>query len=445
MNTLTLVLSIVLAIVFALAVTLTVVLSRRNARLLNEKSALLSEKAMLQAVVTERTRADENLRNTIREMQENTRKADEERHRKDLEQMKDSFKALSAENSAEFKRRSSEDLAQLLKPIHEKFEEFDKSVKEAGIRSTEQSAKLGGVIEQMLKQTQDVAGEARNLADALSGRSKVQGDFGEMVLTDILRNAGLTEGIHFIAQGVIKDEQGHEIKSDAGGTLIPDVLIYYPDDSLVVVDSKVTLTAYRKYFESQTAEDRKRYADETVASIKKHVEELRGKDYAAYIPSGKTKIDYNIMFIPVEGAFQLMLDTAPRLWQEARNNNVMIVSQMTLLIVLNMISMSWKQHDQVKNIEAVYKTASEMMAQIKGWLDSFVKIGDSLDKARSAYDEANRKLSASNQSVIRKIEKLEKDYSVSVRKSGRGKLDITSRKTGPESIIPKQLTPQEDE
>jgi DNA recombination protein RmuC len=240
------------------------------------------------------------------------------------------------------------------------------------------------------------------------------------------------------------DEAGHEIKSDTGGTMIPDVLVCNPDDPTVVIDSKVTLTAFNRYMNSETVEDRQKYAAEVVASIKKHVEELKNKDYASYIPKGKTKVDYNIMFIPLEGAFRLMLDAEPRLWQAAKDNNVLIVSQMTLIIVLNMIQMSWRQADQEKNIREVYDTASEMMSQIKAWLDSYVKIGENLEKASAAYSEATRKLNGSNQSVVRKIEKLEKNYGIVARRSSRGKIDVSGRKTGPESVIPASLAPSDE-
>ena len=161
------------------------------------------------------------------------------------------------------------------------------------------------------------------------------------------------------------------------------------------------------------------------------------KDYASYIPDGKRKVDYNIMFIPVEGAFRLMLEEAPLLWQTAKDNNVLIVSQMTLVIVLNMIQMSWKQAEQEANIKQVYKTASELMGQLQGWMSAFVAVGDNLDRTVKSYAESRSKLSDSQQSVIRKIAKLE-SLGISPRRS-RGKVRISSRKSGPESVIPKEL------
>lgn len=363
------------------------------------------------------------------------------RHHKDMETMKEQFKAAAAEissaNSKEFREQSAARISDMLAPVKERFAELDRTMKETHTASVKYNSELSASIRLVMDQSRQVGEEARNLADALSGRSKVQGDFGEMLLKDILKNAGLREGEHFVSQGVITDENGHEVRSESGAAMIPDVLINYPDDTVVVVDSKVSLTAFSKYMVSSSAADRGRYAREHVESVRRHVDELKSKDYASYIPDGKRKVDYNIMFIPVEGAFRLMLEEAPLLWQTAKDNNVLIVSQMTLVIVLNMIQMSWKQAAQEANIEQVYKTASELMGQLQGWMSAFVAVGDNLDRTVKSYVESKSKLIDSQQSVVKKIEKLE-SLGLSPKRS-RGKVRISARKSGPESVIPKEL------
>ena len=398
-------------------------------------TSLSSEKAAMESLLAAR----EEYENRLKDAQENALKMQQEQHDRELVNMKDAFKALSAENSASFKNQSAETIAEILKPIKEKFAEFDRSVRESQKESAAQSEVLKANIETVLRHSQAVGDEARNLANALTGYSKVQGDFGEMLLTDVLKNAGLVEGIHFFSQGVITDSSGHEIKSDEGRTLIPDVMVYYPDDTTVIIDSKVSLNAYKEYMVSETVEARRRYAKAHVESVRKHVDELKTKDYASYIPEGRRKVNYNLMFIPVEGAFRLMLEEDPLLWQVAKDNNVLIVSQMTLVIVLNMIQMAWKQANQEKNIAEVYKTAEELMSQLSGWMASYVKIGESLEKARGAYGDATKKLTESNQSVIKKIQKLEK-LGLAPKKS-QGKIKTTGRSMGPESIIPAVLSP----
>lgn len=422
-----------------------------------QKAELEKENAVLrntlESSAKDAQRAEELHSRSIDEMRRMTQQylaASNEQHRRELETMKEQFKAAAAEiaskNSREFKEQSASSIADMLAPLKEKFSEFDKTMKSSHTESLKYNSELTASIKLVMEQSRQVGEEARNLADALSGRSKVQGDFGEMLLKDILKNSGLREGEHFVSQGVITDSKGHEVKSESGAVMIPDTLIYYPDDTVVVVDSKVSLTAFNNYIASTSAADRNRYAKEHVESVRKHVDELKAKDYASYIPDGKRKVNYNIMFIPIEGAFRLMLEEAPLLWQTAKNNNVLIVSQMTLVIVLNMIQMSWKQAEQEKNIEDVYKTASELMSQLQGWMSAFVDVGTNLDRTMRSYAESKNKLVNSNQSVIKKIGKLEA-LGLSPRRS-KGKVRISARKTGPESIIPKELedgTPVEEE
>ena len=344
----------------------------------------------------------------------------------------------SAENSEHFREQSTKAVDELLKPIKEKFEAFDKSMRESDVKSAERSTSLESMIKMMSEQSRAVGNQAQALADAITGQSKVQGDFGEMLLVDLLKASGLEEGPNFSVQSVIRDDQGHEIKSDDGRTLIPDVIVHYPDGGEVIVDSKVSLKAFVAWNQAVTPEDRARLAKEHVQSIRSHVDELKAKDYASYIPEGHKKIDYNLMFIPVENAFLLMEQEAPLLWQEARDNGVLIVSQMSLSVVLNMVLIAWRKQDQQRNIEEVYNTAGELMNVLQNWLESYTKIGETLDKVTSAYNESTRLLKESNQSVIKKIGKLEK-LRVAPRRSKAGVKSSGRMVGGRESIIPAVL------
>lgn len=395
------------------------------------------------AAVESKLAASEEYEARMREVQDNALKMQKEQHEKDLENMRDAFKALSAENSAVFKKQSAESIGELLKPIREKFTEFGDAVRESRKEALQQNAELKEHIRGVMDRSNAVGEEARNLANALTGYSKVQGDFGEMLLTDVLKNSGLQEGVHFFTQGVMTDSSGHEIKSESGRTMIPDVMVFYPDDTTVIIDSKVSLNAYKDWMNAEKVEDRKRLAKAHVESVRKHVDELKTKDYASYIPADRRKVNYNLMFIPVEGAFRLMLEEDPLLWQVAKDNNVLIVSQMTLIIVLNMIQMAWKQANQEKNIAEVYKTAEELMSQLNGWMSNYVKIGESLEKAMSSFEESTLKLKDSNQSVMKKIQKLEK-LGLSPKRS-QARIKTSGRSQGPESIIPESLTPAGDD
>lgn len=436
---------VVLAAVVLAALISVIACLRRMSALNAEKSAVADEKAALaseNAVLSSRLKSQEETFRALEEQRAEARLQLEEERKKAFEsqrkQMEESFRLLSEQNSAGLRRQNAESITELLKPIQEKFGEFDRTMRTNQEKAAAQDATMKQMMDSLMKKSQSVGEEARNLANALAGHSKVQGDFGEMLLVDLLKASGLEEGVHFMTQGVIRDSSGHEIRSDSGATMIPDVIVYYPDDTELVIDSKLSLTAYMNYVNAESVEERKRWAKEHVASVTRHVDELKTKDYASYIEDGRRKVDYNIMFIPVEGAFRLMLEEAPLLWQRARDAKVLIVSQMNLMIVLNMILLSWKQHDQEKNIQKVYDTASELMSQLRNWLDSFVKVGDMLGKAGDAYSEAKKKLMDSNQSVIRKIDKLEK-LKIAPKRSA-GKLKAGGRTVaGVESVIPKEL------
>ena len=436
---------VVLAAVVLAALISVIVCLRRMSALNAEKSAVAEEKAALaseNAVLSSRLKSQEETFRALEEQRAEARLQLEEERKKAFEsqrkQMEESFRLLSEQNSAGLRRQNAESITELLKPIQEKFGEFDRTIRTGQEKAAAQEATMKQMIASLMAKSESVGDEARNLANALAGHSKVQGDFGEMLLVDLLKASGLEEGVHFSTQSVIRDSSGHEVRSESGSAMIPDVIVYYPDDTELIIDSKVSLTAYMNYVNAEGVEDRKRWAREHVASVTRHVDELKTKDYASYIEDGRRKVDYNIMFIPVEGAFRLMLEEAPLLWQRARDAKVLIVSQMNLMIVLNMILLSWKQHDQEKNIQKVYDTASELMSQLRNWLDSFVKVGDMLGKAGDAYSEAKKKLMDSNQSVIRKIDKLEK-LKIAPKRSA-GKLKAGGRTVaGAESVIPKEL------
>lgn len=370
--------------------------------------------------------------------QEAMLKAEKEHAAKSLEEMRTAFKALSAENSEHFRKASAESVGELLKPIQEKFKEFSEHVKSSDEKSAERSGSMEKMIRILSEQSRSVGDQARALADAITGQSKTQGDFGEMLLVDLLRESGLQEGVNFDVQNVLRDELGHEIKSDDGRVMIPDVIVHYPDGGEVIVDSKVSLKAFVEWNQATLPEDRKKWAREHIRSIRSHVDELRGKDYASYIPEGRRKIDYNLMFIPIENAFRLMQEEEPLLWQQAKNQGVLIVSQMSLAIVLNMILVAWRQFDQQRNIQEVFKTASELMSALENWMGEYVKVGERLEALNKSYGESSRLLSGSSQSVVKKVAKLEKLGAT--RKRSSAALKTGGRMIGGrESVIPGAL------
>ena len=397
-----------------------------------EVASLKSEKAALESRLEVQQQAQEAML-----------KAEKEHAAKSLEEMRSAFKALSAENSEHFRKASAESVGELLKPIQERFKEFSEHVKSSDEKNAERSGSMEKMIRILSEQSRCIGDQARALADAITGQSKTQGDFGEMLLVDLLRESGLQEGVNFDVQNVLRDELGHEIKSDDGRVMIPDVIVHYPDGGEVIVDSKVSLKAFVEWNQATLPEDRKKWAREHIRSIRSHVDELRGKDYASYIPEGRRKIDYNLMFVPIENAFRLMQEEEPLLWQQAKNQGVLIVSQMSLAIVLNMILVAWRQFDQQRNIQEVFKTASELMSALENWMGEYVKVGERLEALNKSYGESTRMLKESSQSVVKKVAKLEKLGAT--RKRSSAALKTGGRMIGGrESVIPTMLAPEQE-
>ena len=424
------------------AVVFLVLQERRHAA---EKAALVQDYEARRDVLQEEVSSLKSEKSALesrlevqRQAQEAMLQAEKEHAAKSLEEMRSAFKALSAENSEHFRKTSAESVGELLKPIQERFKEFSEHVKSSDEKSAERSGSMEKMIRILSEQSRSIGDQARALADAITGQSKTQGDFGEMLLVDLLRESGLQEGVNFDVQNVLRDELGHEIKSDDGRVMIPDVIVHYPDGGEVIVDSKVSLKAFVEWNQATLPEDRKKWAREHIRSIRSHVDELRGKDYASYIPEGRRKIDYNLMFIPIENAFRLMQEEEPLLWQQAKNQGVLIVSQMSLAIVLNMILVAWRQFDQQRNIQEVFKTASELMSALENWMGEYVKVGERLEALNKSYGESSRLLSGSSQSVVKKVAKLEKLGAT--RKRSSAALKTGGRMIGGrESVIPGAL------
>lgn len=339
------------------------------------------------------------------------------------EAMQAQFKAVAAEimenNSKMFRENSAAQIDALLKPIRESFGRFDKSLNDTRLESVRYNAELKASIEMVMKRSSAVEEEASKLANAITGQVKFQGDFGEMLLNRLLDSAGMRQGIHYDVQGRIRDEQGNAVKTEQGRELQPDVIIYYPDDTAVIVDSKVSLKAFNNYMNASGQAERERFAKEHVQSVLAHVDEMARKDYNSYLPKQKQLVDFNIMFMPVEAAFQLMMTSDPLLWQNARSRGVLIVSQMNLLVFLQMIGMGWKQALQERHITEVYRMAEGIQSQLLGFLQYMDKVGDALKSAEEAYEDALKRLNGSNQSVVSKLKRLE-DFGVKSGRKGKG-------------------------
>ena len=249
---------------------------------------------------------------------------------------------------------------------------------------------------------------ADELANALKHGTKVQGDWGETVLNELLESQGLVSGIHYDIQSLIRDERGNVIKNETGSMLRPDIILHLDQKRDVVIDSKVSLTSFIDYVNADNEEERNKFLKAHIDSLWKHVTELAAKDYSSYIKYPKLRIDYVIMFVPNTGALWAALNVDTGLWRRAMEKNVFIADEQTLFAALRIINMTWSQIEQAQNHEKVYDLANEILDRVGQFVKKYEAIGKALENASKAYEEGERKLSPSGQSILQTCAKLEK-------------------------------------
>ena len=274
-----------------------------------------------------------------------------------------------------------ETLSAVVKPIQEKFIELQNQMNKFYGDEREQLGQLDKELEKLFSLNQSLQAEAKHLTNALKGESKVQGDWGEYQLERILEQVGLVEGIHYSKQSSQRDE--------AGKLYRPDFLIYLPDDKVLIIDSKVSLTAYERMTQADdpTVIEQERTAH--AASVSAHIKGLGKKNYAELY--GKST-DYTLMFMPVEASWVALDQHLLRLQEEALGQNVLLVSTSTLIATLRTISYVWQQEEQKANIQKIAERGSKLYHQIYAFLDEFSKIRTQLTRAQSSYDDALVKL-----------------------------------------------------
>ena len=274
-----------------------------------------------------------------------------------------------------------ETLSAVVKPIQEKFIELQNQMNKFYGDEREQLGQLDKELEKLFSLNQSLQAEAKHLTNALKGESKVQGDWGEYQLERILEQVGLVEGIHYSKQSSQRDE--------AGKLYRPDFLIYLPDDKVLIIDSKVSLTAYERMTQADDPATIEQERSAHAASVSAHIKGLGKKNYAELY--GKST-DYTLMFMPVEASWVALDQHLLRLQEEALGQNVLLVSTSTLIATLRTISYVWQQEEQKANIQKIAERGSKLYHQIYAFLDEFSKIRTQLTRAQSSYDEALVKL-----------------------------------------------------
>jgi DNA recombination protein RmuC len=365
-------------------------------------SAAIREIADRKSDLDKRSGEVESLKLELATLQEK-RKSDEDRLKELVaarEQFSNHFKALAneimEEKSKKFTEQNQENLGQLLNPLRTKLAEFQTKVEQVYVEDKTGRAELAEQLRNLMGLNQQLSSDANNLTRALTGSTKVQGDWGELMLERILESCGLRKDIEYVVQQTFMTESGKMVR--------PDVLLKLPEGRALIVDSKVSLIAYKEYANSEDDVIQAHALRAHLDSVRKHVKELSVKSYEG-LPGVKSP-DFVIMFIPLEPAFMLAISKDETLWEDAYRQSVLLVSPTTLLFVLRTVSQLWKTELQRQNVDEIAKRGAAMYDKFVGFVEDLKKVGERLEQAKSSYSDAYGKLKSGSGNLVGQAEKM---------------------------------------
>lgn len=334
--------------------------------------------------------------------EERSRREVGERDRMLLERVEALSQKLAVGQADRISRQSNREMESVVEPLRRHLENFDRLMRESADRENSARAQLKGQIDSLIALNQSIGEEARQLTQALKGNSKVQGDWGEMQLTTLLESAGLEPGIHFRTQ-VTRDEAGRVIRNEEGGDLRPDVIVNLPDDKKLIIDSKVSLTAYAEYAAAEDTARRRAAAKRHLDSVKRHVRELSAKHYPDNINGA---CDQSLMFLPLEGAFTLAVSMDADLLRFAASRKVAIVTPVHLYSVVQLAAQLWRQDAQDRNTLEIAQAGGRLYDKLAIFLETFDKVGESLRRSQEQFEQARKQISTGKGNLLSRAEKL---------------------------------------
>ena len=323
-------------------------------------------------------------------------------------QMKDATGEMLRQRQKEFQEASAGSIGQLVTPLRETIDKMQRTMAETQTRQSADSGALKTIIQQMMEKSEQTKRSTDELTRVFRHSNTVQGSWGETVLDELLEGQGLTRGVHYDTQATIRDASGTAVTTEEGARLRPDVILHLDQRREVIIDSKVSLAAYMDYVNADNEADRQRFLAAHITSIKDQVNNLARKDYSAYIQPPKVKMDYVIMFVPNTGALWTALNAQPDLWRRSMERGVYIADEQTLFAALRIVSLTWTQIAQAQNHEKVFALASEMMDRVGQFMKKYQAIGTALQKAQQAFDDGDRKLQPTGQSILQTCAKLQR-------------------------------------
>ena len=340
-------------------------------------------------------------------------------HDKALEQQLETVKAQVTAESEKMLKAREEELEKrarqtfenltggLDKNIRDMKDAFEQNRKAHAESSVSLKENLENAVKNLREQTSSIGDKADSLADALRGKNKTQGNWGEVILDNLFTNEGMHEGRDYDKEVTLRDEQGNIVlNEDTSRRMRPDYILHYPDGNDVVIDSKVVLTAVDDYFKAKDETSRNDAAARNLAAIKEQVRNLSRKDYSRYLKPGHKMLDYVIMFVPVYSALRLAYESDKNLWQDAYAQGVLITTEETLMPFLRMIRIAWTSHEQVANQKQIIAAAETMIARVSDFCSAHAKMGKKLEEAMDQYEACDRKIRERGQSIVGAANKL---------------------------------------
>ena len=316
------------------------------------------------------------------------------------------------EKTQKFTEQNSTKLEAILKPLGEKIISFEKKVEESYHKESNERFSLVNEIKRLAELNQQISKEASNLTQALKGQAKTQGNWGEIILESILEKSGLVKDREYSIQQSFTNAEGKRFQ--------PDVVVNYPGERSVIIDSKVSLNAYERYVSSELKEEQDAALREHLQAIRSHVNDLNSKNYQDLYQI--KSLDFVMMFLPIEPAYMLAVQNDPNLWNFAYDRRILLISPTNLIASLKMIANLWRVEYQNKNAIEIARQSGELFEKFKGFVDDLEDIGKKINATRGSYDDAMNKLSTGKGNLIRRAEKLKE-------------LGVKSEKKLPQSLL----------
>lgn len=356
----------------------------------------------LEAIHAERERRIEEAGRRLEEAQSRLEEKTSELGRVSALQFKNLASELLRESTESLRHTNSEQLDAVLTPLKEKLDVFSKAVNDTYVKENATRKSLSDQIDRLMRLNMTIGDETRNLSSALKGNSKVQGQWGEMVLESLLEGAGMIKGVNFFVQ-MGSEMGGGAISGEDGKRLRPDVVVLLPDDHRIVIDSKVSLTAYLEYVGASPGPERQRAARRHIDSVRRHVDELASRSYGSFV---KNAAEHVLMFIPNEGAYFAANEIDHDIWKYAYDRNVVIVSPTHIFSVMQIISQLWRQENQNRNAAEIARLGGLMYDKFVAFTAELDNISRQLKGVESAYEKCRRHLTEGGTSLVRRAERM---------------------------------------